>query len=210
MPFEVGGVAVETWYRVTGDLGEGGAPLIVLHGGPGAAHDYLLSLTDLRATARAVDPLRPARQRPQHASPGPRRGVLDGRAVRPRAAQPRRATRASRDRYHVLGQSWGGFLAQEYAFTSPGRAALARARRHRRLVPGLRRRGQPAPRRTSRPSVEATLRRHEEAGTTDDPEYAAGVHGLLRPPRLPARPVAARGDGGLRAGSNATRPSTTR
>jgi len=50
VPFEVDGVAAETWYRVTG---EGGTPLIVLHGGPGAAHDYLLSLADL-AGARAV------------------------------------------------------------------------------------------------------------------------------------------------------------
>jgi pimeloyl-ACP methyl ester carboxylesterase len=31
-----------TWYRVAGDLGaEGPAPLVILHGGPGAAHDYL-------------------------------------------------------------------------------------------------------------------------------------------------------------------------
>jgi L-proline amide hydrolase len=38
----------ETWYRVEGELGAGGPPpLVVLHGGPGATHDYLLSLTDL-------------------------------------------------------------------------------------------------------------------------------------------------------------------
>ena len=30
----------ETWYRVTGELSEvGPAPLVVLHGGPGMAHD---------------------------------------------------------------------------------------------------------------------------------------------------------------------------
>src|SRR5213082_1674709 len=47
----------ETWYRVTGDLRPGDAdapaPLVVLHGGPGATHDYLLSLADL-AERRAV------------------------------------------------------------------------------------------------------------------------------------------------------------
>jgi L-proline amide hydrolase len=74
------------------------------------------------------------------------------------------------DRHHVLGQSWGGFLGQEYALTQPsGLRALvladtaasfpdfvSEANRLRALLP---------------PEVEATLRRHEEAGTTDDPEY---------------------------------------
>mgnify|MGYP003332637832 CR=1 FL=1 len=32
----------KTWYRVTGDLGSGKTPLVCLHGGPGAAHNYLL------------------------------------------------------------------------------------------------------------------------------------------------------------------------
>src|SRR5437867_12146261 len=47
----------QTWYRVTGDVRPGDAaapaPLVVLHGGPGASHDYLLSLADL-ADGRAV------------------------------------------------------------------------------------------------------------------------------------------------------------
>ena len=44
----------ETWYRVTGELSaDRPAPLIALHGGPGATHDYLLALADL-ADRRAV------------------------------------------------------------------------------------------------------------------------------------------------------------
>src|SRR5213079_1638257 len=75
------------------------------------------------------------------------------------------------ERHHVLGQSWGGFLAQEYALTQPaGLRSLvladtaasfpdfvAEANRLRAELP---------------PDVEATLRRHEEAETTDEPEYA--------------------------------------
>ena len=71
----------------------------------------------------------------------------------------------------MLGQSWGGFLAQEYALTHPeGLRSLvladtaasfpdfvAEANRLRADLP---------------PEVEATLRRHEEEGTTDDPAYA--------------------------------------
>ncbi|KAI5924865.1 proline-specific peptidase [Camillea tinctor] len=38
----------QTWYKVIGNLEETSkTPLIILHGGPGACHDYLLPLTDL-------------------------------------------------------------------------------------------------------------------------------------------------------------------
>jgi L-proline amide hydrolase len=46
-----------TWYSVVGDLdgAPGPAPLVVLHGGPGAAHDYCQPIADLIAqTGRAV------------------------------------------------------------------------------------------------------------------------------------------------------------
>jgi len=36
----------KTWYKTVGDI-KSNIPLLVLHGGPGAGHDYLLSLTDL-------------------------------------------------------------------------------------------------------------------------------------------------------------------
>ena len=79
----------------------------------------------------------------------------------------------------MLGQSWGGFLAQEYALTQPsGLRSLVladtaasfpdfvdAANGLRALLP---------------PEVEATLRRHEEAGTTDDPEYAAACEVFYR------------------------------
>src|SRR6476661_9112597 len=56
--FPFAGDEAETWYRVSGELRPGDsatpAPLVVLHGGPGATHDYLLSLTDLARDGRAV------------------------------------------------------------------------------------------------------------------------------------------------------------
>ena len=36
-----------TWYKVIGDLDSGAIPLVTLHGGPGACHEYLLPLADL-------------------------------------------------------------------------------------------------------------------------------------------------------------------
>ena len=40
-----------TWYKVVGNLNNGKTPLVILHGGPGACHDYLLPLTDLATKA---------------------------------------------------------------------------------------------------------------------------------------------------------------
>src|SRR5690348_5330455 len=44
----------QTWYRVTGDLRSGATPLVVLHGGPGAAHNYTLRMARLAEQGRAV------------------------------------------------------------------------------------------------------------------------------------------------------------
>lgn len=54
--FNVPGLAepCKTWYRIVGNLQTTTeTPLIVIHGGPGACHDYLLPLTDL-ATSRVL------------------------------------------------------------------------------------------------------------------------------------------------------------
>jgi L-proline amide hydrolase len=171
--FDLGGETAETWFRVTGDLlpedAAAPAPLLVLHGGPGATHDYLLSVTDLAEGGRAV----------VHYDQ-----LGNGRSThfRDRGAEFWTVELFVRElhnlvdalgvgaRHHVLGQSWGGFLAQEYALTHPpGLASLvladtaasfpdfvAEANRLRAELP---------------PEVEATLRHHEEAGTTDDPAY---------------------------------------
>ena len=41
-----------TWYRVAGNLGaDGPVPLVILHGGPGAAHDYVESIAELAGSA---------------------------------------------------------------------------------------------------------------------------------------------------------------
>jgi L-proline amide hydrolase len=170
--FPLDGEDAQTWYRVTGDLRPGDVdapvPLVVLHGGPGGTYDYLLSLADL-ADSRAVihyDQLGNG-----HSTHYPDRGA-DFWTVDLFVRELHNLVDALgiADRHHVLGQSWGGFLAQEYALTQPpGVRALvladtaasfpdfvAEANRLRTLLP---------------PEVEATLRRHEEAETTDDPEY---------------------------------------
>jgi proline-specific peptidase len=44
-----------TWYRIVGEREEPGKfPVLLLHGGPGATHDYLEPLEALAATGRRV------------------------------------------------------------------------------------------------------------------------------------------------------------
>jgi L-proline amide hydrolase len=171
-PLPLEGETAETWYRIDGDLRpddpDAPAPLVVLHGGPGATHDYLLTLTDL-ADGRAVvfyDQIGNGRS-----THYPERGA-DFWTVElfVRELQNLVGALGIAGRHHVLGSSWGGFLGQEYALTHPsGLRSLVLADTAASFpdfvaeANGLR---SELP-----PEVEATLRRHEEAGTTDDPEY---------------------------------------
>ena len=137
--------------------------------------------------------LRPARQRGQHAPSGPRGRLLDGRPLRPGADNL--VDSGIADRYDVLGQSWGGFLAQEYAFTQPpGLHSLVSPTRPRRFR--LRRRGEPAASCCRRRRGDAAPAR----GRRDDrrPRVHGGGPRLLRTSPLQDRP-AARAGVGLRA-----------
>jgi L-proline amide hydrolase len=156
----------QTWYHVVGDSSDK-PPLIALHGGPGATHDYLLSMADLGADRQVVFYDQIGNGRSTHL---PDRGA-DFWTVDLFVRELRNlVTKLGIGAHHVLGQSWGGFLAQEYALTRPDGLTslvladtaasfpefLAEANRLRTLLP---------------PAVEQTLRKHEQAGTTDDPEY---------------------------------------
>jgi len=176
--FPLAGDDAKTWYRVTGDLkADGPAPLVVLHGGPGGTHDYLLSLVDL-ADGRAVvhyDQLGSGR-----CTHYPDRGAdFWTPELFVRELHNLVDALGIRDGHHVLGQSWGGFLAQEYALTQPaGLRSLVLADTAASFPDfvaacnGLRA--------ELPPEVEATLRRHEEAGTTEDPEYAEACNVFYR------------------------------
>ncbi|MDQ3669900.1 MAG: proline iminopeptidase-family hydrolase [Actinomycetota bacterium] len=152
------------WYRTNG---EGGTTLLCLHGGPGFPHDYIETLADL-ADERAVvffDQLGCGRsERPSDEELWRKeRFVEEVAAVREELGL---------ERVHVLGQSWGGLLALEYALTRPeGLVSLTFASpvisvprwiddAHRLLD------AMPA-------DVQDVIKRHEDSGFTDCLEYAA-------------------------------------
>ena len=159
----------QTWYRVTGDLDSGAVPLVVVHGGPGCTHDYLLRLSALARDGRAVI----------HYDQ-----VGNGRSTHLRDADPGYWTvdlfvaelnnllvgLGIADSYHVLGQSWGGMLGAEFAVRRPvglERLVIADSPASMQLWSVA----ADSLRAELPPEVEQTLRQHEEAGTTDSPEY---------------------------------------
>jgi L-proline amide hydrolase len=161
----------KTWFRVTGDLESPKTPLVVLHGGPGAPHDYVLRMARIAERGRPVihyDQLGCGRS--THL---PEQGA-DFWTVELFLDELDNLLHelGIKDRYHLLGQSWGGMLAAEHAVRRPeGLRGLvisdspasmelwvSEANRLRKELP---------------PDVQEALNKHEAAGTTDDPEYRA-------------------------------------
>src|SRR2546422_2009122 len=132
---ELDGVRLFT--RRTGD----GPPVVVLHGGPGAHHDYLLPQYDLLARRRTLlyyDQRGGGRSPVGRDTPvGWREHVADLEALR---------RHWSIDRLTLLGYSWGGLLALLYwlehpeqverlALLSPAPPRVAGRARFRRRLP---------------------------------------------------------------------------
>jgi len=157
----------QVWYRIVGDHEEPGKwPLLCLHGGPGAPHDYLEPLEAMATSGRRVifyDQLGAGNSdHPHDPSLWTVSFFVEELGVVREAL--------GLERVHILGQSWGGMLGMEYALTQPqGLISLvvadspasmaqwvAEANRLRAELP---------------PEVQETLLRHESAGTTDDPAY---------------------------------------
>lgn len=159
----------ETWYKVVGDLNSGKPPVFLLHGGPGAAHNYLENYRLLANDGRAVifyDQVGCG-----NSTLLPNKGAdfwtpqlfvdeLDNLVDH----------LGQRAGFHVLGQSWGGMLAAEYGVRRPKglktltianspasmKLWVSEALRQRSLMPQ---------------DIQDALNKHEKAGTYTDPEY---------------------------------------
>lgn len=156
----------QVWYRSVGEDADGKAPLLCLHGGPGATHDYLEPLEALAATGRRVilyDQLGSGNSdHPNDPSLWTIERFVEEVGIVRRAL--------GLERVHILGQSWGGILALEYSLQHPsGLLSLTAADTPASVPQWL---GEIARLRARLPhDVQQTLMRHEQAGTTDDPTY---------------------------------------
>ncbi|MGW4396890.1 proline iminopeptidase-family hydrolase [Amycolatopsis nivea] len=158
-----------TWYRVTGQPGGAAPAVVVVHGGPGSTHDYLLSLTELAEHGFPVvhyDQLGSGgSSRLPDAAPGFWNPELFGDELDNLLHRL-----GIEDNYVLYGQSWGGLVVARHAAerpdglrglviaNSPASYELWRSEmdRLRALLP---------------PGVDEGLRAHEAAGTTDTQEY---------------------------------------
>ena len=162
----------QTWYRVVGDEEDPGKfPLLCLHGGPGAAHDYLESLEAMAETGRRVifyDQLGCAKS--SIGEPKPEMWTVELYLREIDAVREALGL----DQIHLLGQSWGGMLAMEYAVTQPrGLVSLIVASSPASMVQWV----EEANRLRAElpPEVQQALLDHEAAGTTDSHEYEAAM-----------------------------------
>jgi L-proline amide hydrolase len=165
----------ETWYRVVGELDATSAltPVVICHGGPGGAHDYCEPIAELSRAGRACvlyDQVGCGKS--QHLPDAPAE-FWTPQLFKDELGELTRHLGIA-ERHAVVGQSWGGMLAMEYALDRPAglrgmvvadspasmKLWVSEANRLRDDLPE---------------DVQATLIRHEEAGTTGSPEYEAAV-----------------------------------
>jgi L-proline amide hydrolase len=175
-PSRVGAVpfgAWETWYRVTGDLASPMTPLVVAHGGPGCSHDYLLGLAALAEAGRPVihyDQIGGGRST-HLADRGGDFWTVD---LFLREMDNLLEALGVRDRYHLLGQSWGGMLGAEHALRRPeGLRSLVISNSPASMelwIEGADRLRSELP-----TEIRVALDRHEADGTIADPEYLAAT-----------------------------------
>jgi L-proline amide hydrolase len=162
----------KTWYRVVGDDDEPGRlPLLTLHGGPGAAHDYLEPLEAMAATGRRVifyDQLGCGNS----GLPEPAPSLWTTDLYLDEIDVVRKFF--GLDQFHLFGHSWGGMLAMEFALTQPaGLASLTIASSPASMTQWVTEANRL---RTDLPSsVQQTLLEHEGAGTTDSSAYEAAM-----------------------------------
>jgi proline-specific peptidase len=156
----------QVWYRC---IGSGSIPLLILHGGPGGGHDYLEPLEALAANRPVVfyDQLGCGKsdQPDDRSLWRMERFVAEVSTVREALGL---------EQIHLLGHSWGGWLAIEYLLTHPAGIVsavlastsasipqfVAEASRLKAALPA---------------AVYETMQRYEAAGDLHHPDYEAAV-----------------------------------
>jgi proline iminopeptidase len=160
------------WYEMAGT---GPETIVLLHGGPGASYDYLEAFMDLADAGYRVVRYEQLGSRRSDKPDDPSLWQV------PRFVEELETVRRELglDAMHLLGQSWGVFLAIEYALhhqehlrsliLSSGAASTAEC------VAGMQRLRSELPH-----EDQETLARYEATGETGDPVYFAVIQKLYR------------------------------
>ncbi len=168
-----------TWVRVTTpDVPRDGAvPLIVLHGGPGMAHNYVRNMSELADTGRTVvlyDQLGCGNS--THLPDAPADFWTPQLFVDEFMNLLQALDLTS---FHLLGQSWGGMLGAEIAVRQPaGLRSLSICNSPASMDLWAQAANEL---RSELPTqTRETLTKHEDAGTTSDPGYLAAAEEFYR------------------------------
>lgn len=170
LDFSYEGETHQTWYKIVGDL-KAGRPLVTLHGGPGSAHYYLLSLTDLLdhdvTSVVFYDQLGTGNSTHLREKP---KGFWTPELFMDELENLVRGLGIADD-FDLLGHSWGGMLGSQFASMrapkglqrliisdSPASMPLWEEVAEE-LIKGM------------PEDVQKTLKKHEDEGTTDSKEY---------------------------------------
>ncbi|KAF8123123.1 proline-specific peptidase [Boletus edulis] len=173
--FRVGNETYQTWYKIFGDLNSGIRPVVMLHGGPGLSHHYVLPYKDLhtRFNIPVIFYDQIGIGESSHPKDVPKEfwtvelfmdeldNILERLGIKD---------------FDLAGHSWGGMLAAHYVSHRhpPGlrRLVLASAAPSMALwVQSTRQLLQKLPE-----NLRETIEKHEREGSTDDPEYQAGMN----------------------------------
>ncbi|KAI0006527.1 proline-specific peptidase [Xylariaceae sp. FL0662B] len=182
-----------TYYKIIGDLSNGAPPVIVVHGGPGAGHEYLLTYgglwRDYGLPVIFYDQIGCAssthlRQKNGNQSFWSEQlfqdeldNLLDHLDLRREPG------------FHLLGQSWGGMLGPAFASRRPPglrRLVLASGLASEELAT----RGTHLLRAQMPPDIQQILNDAEQKGDYDSPEYKRAMdyyrrHHVCRADQLP-------------------------
>ena len=173
--FRVGSETYQTWYRIFGDIKSGVPPLVVLHGGPGLSHHYVLPFKELHT--RFNIPVIFYDQIGIGESSHPKNVPKEFWTVDLFMDELDNVLKhlGIKGNFDLVGHSWGGMLAAHYASHRhpPGlrRLVLASAAPSMPLwVESIRQLLQQLP-----VELREMIEKHEREGTTDDPEYQEGM-----------------------------------
>jgi len=160
-----------TWYHISGDLKSGKRPLIGLHGGPAATHAYMLALSDL-APSFGIPVVLYDQIGCGKSTWLPDKGADFWTADFFLSELDNLLKHLGIVEHDILGHSWGAILATEHALRQPiglqhmilvgGPSDMSVTQSEiNRLLAGL-----PT-------EVQEAIKKHEDEGTMDAPEYHA-------------------------------------
>jgi len=180
-PVPNAGKATKTWYKVYGDLANRKhRPLVVLHGGPGVVHDYMLSISDLWTKNEIPVIFYDQIGGGMSTHLPEKNGDVDFWSIQLFIAELNNLLKHFKieDDFDLLGNSWGAMLAAEFATTKPEglkNLVIASGPASMELFVAA----QKEMLRAFPQEIQDTLKKHEDAGTTDDPEYKQAMMPFL-------------------------------